>query len=290
MEDFMISLDVEKCNKCGVCIEQFKFYCISSKDEMPVFDYQICNQCQKCISICPHQAISLNGKNPTKITSKLNIKQEDLIELLERRRSCKKFKDILIPRETLIDIANIARYAPNQNKNIDIIVIDNKEIINKIDMLSYDFINRIYRFLILPAKKVTGFLGFKINQLDIIFKKMNLDINIRKKILKDNTQAIYLTIGNPKVSVTKESSPYLLSTMLIYTESLGIGSCLLDSIKLTSNYSKKMQKLLGIPKGLKVLGALSVGYSAEKIFNIPRGYNIKVYFNKFSNEYENISK
>ena len=49
---------------------------------------------------------------------------------------------------------------------------------------------------------------------------------------------------------------------------------------MTVNGSKRLKSRLGINKNDKVLGILALGYSGEKIVNIPRGYEIKLHWNK----------
>lgn len=67
--------------------------------------------------------------------------------------------------------------------------------------------------------------------------------------------------------------------MIIYAESIGIGNCLMDSLKMSINMSSKIKKKLKIGKGMKVFGVLSVGYSDENIKNIPQGYELNIKWN-----------
>lgn len=274
----MITIDNKKCRKCGVCIHRFMGYCINEENGYPVIDYSICNQCQKCIALCPHQAILMNGKSPFKIETPLEIRKEDIIDLLRRRRSIKKFKNEPIPKEVLSDLASAANYAPNQNKNIDMIIVDDKTLLNEIDASSIKYVKKMYRFLF-SVKIMTGVFKLFSDSLDVIKRKMEYNIYGTKHVIKENTQALFILIGDTKVPVTESSAHYLLSTIIFYTEAYGIGSCLMDSIKHSINCTKSVRKLLHIPKGKKVLGVLSVGYSDEKIINIPQGYKINVRWN-----------
>ncbi|HEX3048917.1 MAG TPA: nitroreductase family protein [Bacillota bacterium] len=266
------------CSKCGVCISHFQGFCMNPTDGYPAIDYAICNQCQKCITICPNQAILMNGQGPEKITAPLHIEREDLKELLRRRRSCKKFKDVKIPREILADMASVAAYAPNQNKNIEIIIVDDPELIAAIDTESLKLTRRFYKALF-SVKFLTGFYQLFSKSLKVIRMKMERSLHTQKTVVKENTNAMFITIGDPKVAVTAESAPYLLANIIVYTEALGLSSCLMDALKLSINFSKGLKRRLGIPKGYKVFGVLLVGYSNEKIVNIPVGYEIKVHWN-----------
>ena len=225
----------------------------------------------------------MNGKQPTKIEEPLRIVADDLIELLRRRRSIKKFKDCKIPKEVLLEIASVAKYAPNQNKNIEIVIIDDSNLIDKIDRSALKYILRFYRILF-SMKFLTGFFQLFSNSLQTIKKKMEYDLHMNKHVVKENTQGLYLLIGNPKVPVTESSAQYLLSTMIIFAEALGIGSCLMDSLKLSIDETWAIKNAIGIPKNAKVLGVLAVGYSNECIINIPQGYEIDISWNRKNTE------
>jgi nitroreductase/Pyruvate/2-oxoacid:ferredoxin oxidoreductase delta subunit len=274
----VVTVDAARCRRCGLCVERFREYCISELDGLPVIDYRVCNICQKCVAICPSQAILVNNMTPKKISGGVALKSADLLALLARRRSTKIFKDKKISEDTLRAIIEVAKYAPNQNKNIDVMVISDHEILDYIDQQALHFYRRI-RQVLFSVKAVASFLIRLSPNLYGIMKKLDYDVGTRRRILKPGTQALVLLVGNRRVPVTEDSAQYLLATMIIFAESLRVGSCLMDSVKMAVNWSAKGRKRLRIPNGLRVLGVLSLGYSDEKIVNIPRGYVPKVQWN-----------
>ena len=273
----MVIVDLKKCNSCGICIKRFDHYCISVKDRKPVINYDLCNECQKCISICPNRAFMNNGMEPDKISGDFSLTPEVFEEFLSRRRSVKKFNDRKISR----DIRS-ASYAPNQNKNISLVIIDDNELINYIDKRALRKIMGWYKLLF----KFRPFYLFALlfvskKQIDNIKAKMELDLIHRKHIIKDNTQVMILAIGNPKEPVTKESAHYLMANMHLFSEILGVGSCLMDSLKHSINMDNEIRKKLKIPENKKVLGVIIFGYSDEKMMNIPKGYKVPVHWNEY---------
>jgi nitroreductase/NAD-dependent dihydropyrimidine dehydrogenase PreA subunit len=274
----IVTLDAGRCKRCGLCIERFGDYCIFELNGLPAIDYRICNICQKCVAICPSQAILVNNTVPGKIESAIGVKSEDLLVLLATRRSIKIFKEKELSENTLRRIIDVAKYAPNQNKNIDIVVITRRELVDKIDTSALNFYSRLYRIMF-SLKPVTYFLTLLSPSLFTIKKKMEYDLFTRKRIVKPGTQALILLVGNRRVPVTESSAQYLLSTMIIFAHSLGIGSCLMDSVKIALNWNSRDRKKLRIPRKSRVLGVLALGYSNEKIVNIPRGYMPRVQWN-----------
>ncbi len=275
----MITVDIEKCTHCGICISNFEGYCIINENGTPMIDYEICNQCQKCIALCPNQAILMNDVIPQKINGLEKIGYEDLISLLKLRRSTKCFVQQDIPKDIVEKIVDSAKYAPNQNKNIDILIINDSQIIQTIDKYALKFVKRWYGMMF-SFKPITAFISLFAKSLHVIKKKMARDLFTKQRVVKENTNVLLIAIGNPKTPVTEMSAQYILSTMILSAVSLNIGCTLMDSLKLTINNNKKVKNMLGIKKTDKALGVLALGYSNEKIINIPQGYEINLYWNE----------
>lgn len=273
----MISVDKVKCKKCGICISLMEGYCIFSKGGYPAFDFSVCNLCKKCVAICPSQAIMINNIYPEKIKVYMPVSPPDLKKMFEKRRSIKHFKKQQIPRKILEDIVSVAKYAPNQNNNISILVIDDIELINEIDKKALLFVKFFYR-LFFSIKPLVSLLDIFFKGLKVIKRKMENTLKTHKHVVKENTQALIIAIGDRYAPVTESSAHYLLSTMMYYAESLGIGNCLMDSIKITFDTNRSLRKKFNIKKN--ILGVLSLGYSDENIVNIPRGYELNIQWNK----------
>lgn len=271
-----VTVDRTRCTQCGRCISEMEDYCISEEDGYPVFDRAICNTCQKCAAICPAQAIMINSTYPEKIGGDADCKPEQLVDLFSHRRSTKRFLDTKIPREKLEKILAVARYAPNQNKNISIIALDSQDLISEVNRCALGFVRRIYGVMF-AFKPMTLLIRLFYRDLAVIRRKMECDLFKAKRIVKENTQGLIILTGNKHVPVTKSSAQYLLASMIYMAEAMKIGSCLMDSLLLSLNHTRALRRKLGIRDD--VLGVLSLGYSAEPVVNIPRGYEIALSWN-----------
>lgn len=203
----MVTIDLDSCTGCGVCMTRFAGYCIVSDNGKPKIDDSVCNECQKCIAICPRQAILMNGKPPVRIKEPCRIRSGDLKELYERRRSIKKFKKDGIARDILQDIAIVASYAPSQNKNIEIIIIDDNAQIDAIDCLAMKYVGRYYR-LLFSVRILTKFFLMFSNSLGTVQRKMERDLLHEKHIVKENTQCLFVLVGDARTPVTESSAQY----------------------------------------------------------------------------------
>ncbi len=256
---------------------------MNSIDGYPVIDTDICNQCQKCIALCPGRALTMNGVLPDKASK---VKQDwygDFLNLLRTRRSTKTFQKNDIPEGIIRKIVESGAYAPNQNKNITVLAISDPLLIQNINEHALNFIQMLYN-LFFSVKPLSALIGLFSNSWQVIKKKMERDLVYNKSIVKKNTNVLLFAVGNPRTPVTEASAQYILSTMSLTAHSLGIGSTLMDSLKMSVNMNRKLRRELGFLSSDRVLGVLALGYSAEKIMNIPQGYDIPFFMNKISRE------
>ncbi len=276
----VVTVDMEQCNACGVCWKRFGGYCLGEHDGKPVIDYAVCNMCQKCIALCPRGALLMNGRRPDKIKGGPVLDADTLERFLERRRSIKRFKDRPLPRELLERIAVAASYAPNQNKNINILIIDDPDRIRRVFDKAHRSTRRWYRFLYTPhplALLARLIIGKR--QYLLLKRKMEY-----KSDDQNRPRALIMVYGDPRVPVTAPSAPFLLSHMLLMAESLGVGSTLMDALKHAFNLSPALKRDFSLPRGSRVFGVLALGYANEKIVNIPRGYRAPVFWNEIGNQ------
>jgi nitroreductase/NAD-dependent dihydropyrimidine dehydrogenase PreA subunit len=270
----LIAVDRDICTRCGACARLMKGYCITQDGGYPVFDKTLCNTCQKCVAICPAGAITVNGVHPDRIEAPLP--DLDLERLLERRRSTKRFENRPLSRDILERIVGAARYAPNQNKNIAILVLDDQELIRLVDRHAISYVRRI-RALLFGCRPLAALSCRLSGSLRTIRRKMDLDLEVRRRVVKEGTQALVILTGKRSVPVTEHSAHYVLATVMYMAQSLGVDSCLMDSLVLALNSGRGFRKTLGL-RG-SVLGVLALGHSAEGVVNIPRGYEVPVRWN-----------
>jgi nitroreductase len=221
----------------------------------------------------------MNGRAPDKMDAHVPLDAGELLEFMSRRRSCKKFRNEQIPRETLLEIASAASFAPSQNKNIKIVIVDDPELIRRIDCAAMKTVRRWYG-LLFSVKPLTKFYMLFSSSLSVIKAKMERDLFLKKRIVKENAACLFVLVGDARVPVTEPSAQYLLANMILCAEALGVGTCLMDSVKLSVNQNAKLKRELGIPRRWKALGVMAAGYSGENVVNIPRGYEVPVSWNQ----------
>ena len=117
----LFSVDPEKCNRDGICVETCPMQIIALKDSEAVPEPtedadSFCVNCGQCVAVCPTGAFSLKTMTPETCPS---INREWLLDgeraeqFLRSRRSIRTYTDKTVDRELLVRLIKIARCAPS---------------------------------------------------------------------------------------------------------------------------------------------------------------------------------
>ncbi|KOF55590.1 hypothetical protein AGR56_17055 [Clostridium sp. DMHC 10] len=182
----------------------------------------MCSTCTQCIAICPVQALSWDNIESKKINADILPKPEQIKEFLKARRSIRKFKDKPIKRNILEDIAIMSKYAPTNNYNIDVIIVDDQSLINELETECIKFIQRTYN-VFYKHKIIFNFMK-KITPAMNSTDKIKMERTLKRSNIFQDAPVIMILVADKRISHTELSSQYALYNMALYAQSLGIGS------------------------------------------------------------------
>nr|WP_319537686.1 nitroreductase family protein [uncultured Methanospirillum sp.] len=115
------SIASDRCTQCGICSQ----VCLSSiiiqdsVTKVPVIvdeSLEYCTVCGHCESFCPHGAIRIDSPEMVPFPGMSSVQkiQPDMVQhLITSRRTIRKYQNNPIPKENLMDILDIVRYAPS---------------------------------------------------------------------------------------------------------------------------------------------------------------------------------
>jgi nitroreductase/NAD-dependent dihydropyrimidine dehydrogenase PreA subunit len=260
----MIIHDPTKCTDCGTCLAIRGGYCLSRDGPEIRIDRTVCNECGECMARCPSRAFSFEGYEPRRLDREARARPGAVEELLVGRRSTRHYTEEPVERATLLAIARIARHAPSMNHDIEAVLIDEPELLRAIDRRLLAFYRRMYR-LLFRNPIIFGFIRLFADGMDIAKRKM--EHSWSGGGILHNAPALVVLTGSRKIPLTELSAQFCLSAMILYAESLGLATCLMDSVKIGVNAVGALRRLLGIPRGHSVIGALHVGHPAHRVWN-----------------------
>ena len=249
-----IQINEAICNGCGLCIEvckDFSFQLIGKKAALtnnPLFG---CVACGHCMAICPTGAISITGRELSAddlfiLPAKERVATyEQLLNLLQIRRSIREFTDKPVEQETLQKILAAASTAPMgiPPSDVHLMILDTKEKVKNLSLDFCSFLQSIKWFasdwLILLMRPFLSKSDAEMLRLFIkpVFKiyteSMEKGIDL---VTYDAPLAIYF-YGSP---YTDPADPLIAATYaMIAGESLGLGTCMLGGIHPFIQYGSK---------------------------------------------------
>jgi len=163
-----MKVDAEKCNGCGLCIENCLFRTWEMGDDnVPKYkEGWACFSCYNCMVACPTGAISIvepyhvdSGFWKTQPHSLPAVRplqpftadgKPDKWTEIERtiltRRSVRNFKDTPVPEPLIRRVVEAGRFAPTSGncQPFQFVVVTNKSLINEMNQTAYTIIKSIY--------------------------------------------------------------------------------------------------------------------------------------------------
>jgi len=240
-----ISIDREKCNGCGLCVDVCKDFGLELLDgkafvgESPAFG---CMACGHCMMICPQEAIKVHGRfsSPEDLIPVPKRESaatfEQLTNLLTRRRSVREFKDNAVPKEVLDRIIEAASLAPMgiPPSDVNVLVLDSRE---KLDTFANDFCKYLekIRWLFSPT-------GLFLMRLFSTKEAIDLYRNFVRNLIEKYTSSMKEGINNITyeapaalyfygTSYNDPADPYIAATYaMLAADAMGLGSCMIGGV------------------------------------------------------------
>ena len=184
----------------------------------------------------------------------------EILELVKKRCSIRKYKEKFIPEKILNKIIEAGIWGPsvpsfiNQSQPWKFVVIRNKELkkeITKIIERKAKSCGAGVNILLFSAKNTIEGASVII----LIYNTKRLEYLIKEKF-----KVIYSRFASLIKTAQLSAISAAIQNMILVAESLGIGSCWLDTPLFCE---KEINKLLGI-KNEKLVAILTLGYPREK--------------------------
>jgi len=273
----MIVVNKDECTGCGLCVKICHEHCMALVDDTVRINYELCSTCTQCIAICPEQALSWDHVPPVAYDETRLPSPEQLDELFKERRTIRFFKRDRVDRTLLEEIVGYGIYAPTNNYDLRAIVVDDEEIIGKLDRILLKYVSRTYNVVFKPKivfnliRRMTPALQRK--------DKVKMESALERGHAFHRPPALVFIVGDKRIALSEASAQYAFYNMILYAQVKGIGSCLWGSAQVFLDRSRAARKRLGLQKHEHIIGALGLGYPAVKFRNKVAGKALSIQWN-----------
>jgi len=260
-----ILVDQDLCTRCGICSGVCPARIVDAADEntLPrVSDAKagMCIQCGHCEVHCPSQALLLNDRPDEKIPLPAGtgtIAPDDLGYYLKKRRSVRHFTKDIVPKEKILELLDIARYAASAGNGqpVEWIVVQDPGKVQNIAGLTIEWM----KTLVNSAHPMSGYIPVLIGAWEC-----GNDIICRGA---PHLLVAHIPEGNPMASV---DAIIALTHFDIAAPSYGIGTCWAGFVAMAAMSYEPLRKELGIPAGRQFAYGMMFGNPQYKVYGIPR--------------------
>ncbi|MBU3153712.1 nitroreductase family protein [Clostridium estertheticum] len=247
----LIKVNQLKCIKCGICTKVCPPKILGMNENGPIaIKPQGCIACGQCVAVCPTSAID-NIKSPLNKQTTLKkfpvINQETAKQFLRSRRSIRCYKDMIVQREQLIELVNIARFAPtaSNQQGISYIIVEDKNILKKATEIVIEWME----------SQGENPLHWSFPYHIRAYRETGID-----QILRDAPNLI-LALAPKEIKNGRENTIFSFAYLELFATTLGLGSCWAGLFEMCAfaNYYPLLE-LFNIPKNKVLTGAVMVGY------------------------------
>ncbi|MDY6029423.1 MAG: nitroreductase family protein [Acidaminococcaceae bacterium] len=266
----LITVDRDKCIRCGICVECCPSCILSMANDGPVCDNERgCMGCGHCVAICPAGAMD-NKYAPlqNQRAAAENLPSSDMLyEALRSRRSVRNFKNVAPSEEELRSLLEICRYAPTatNSQGIYYLVLRDKE---KIQTVAEHVVTWMEEAVAanLPGSKyfALAIQAYRTRGVDIICR---------------NAPCLIIALAR-RVSRTGFSNAEMcMAYASVYAPSLGLGTTIAGFVEHCGQADyKPLLDFLDVPAKQIIVGAMMVGYPKYKYRRLPERQHLKVEF------------
>lgn len=243
----MITIDQSRCVGCGSCVRVCPMGYLEMAEGAPrPRERRRCILCGHCAATCPRQAVALTQPG---VELGCPAPENELEELILRRRSVRHFRPDPPPREVIRRALDLAEYAPS-GKNAHLhrwTVLYGLEETEKVTQMALDFAQRTGEAKELIKIRAAG-----------------------TNLLTCDAPCVILA-WSPDGALNPVADPALaLALVELQLNRAGLATCWGGYLKQIAQADRALSAYLGIPEGSNLRCALMVGYAqGERYPNLP---------------------
>lgn len=262
----LFMIDEKKCRKDGICVAECPLRILELKDTsstpVPIDGAEdLCMRCGHCVAVCPHGAFSLSDMNTADcppMRKEMFLGADHAEHFLRSRRSIRNYQDKEIEREKLVELIDIARYAPtgSNSQQVRWLVINSREKVRHMAGIVVD----LMRYLINEKHPMAGKY-----RLPVILNAWESGVDL----ISRGAPALIVAHAPKDYMLAQTDSTIALTFLDLAAPSFGLGSCWAGFLMVAASQWPPLQQALSLPDGNACFGVMMIGYPKYEYYRLP---------------------
>lgn len=243
----------QDCIKCGICAETCPIGIIAMGEDGPVLSFPMaCVKCGHCVAVCPqgsldHEKAPLNGQ--VAMDKFPVLESHTAAQFLRSRRSIRSYRNEAVPKERMLTLLDIARFAPSggNTQGLSYIVVNDRELLKKVTEVTVQWMEDQVNQGAAWAKPYQNVVqGYRKTGRDVILR---------------GAPALVIATAPKEFRMGRDNSRYSLAYIELYATTFGLGSCWAGFFEMCAvSGHPELYKILAIEEGTAIVGGIMVGY------------------------------
>jgi nitroreductase/NAD-dependent dihydropyrimidine dehydrogenase PreA subunit len=259
----MIQVDESLCISCGSCIRACPGGLITKTDfPVPIENgWDLCIDCGHCVAICPTEAMHQRSMGPEdceEIDIHLIPQWDRVRQYLISRRSIRGYRRRPIEIEKILQLLDVARYAPNgaNRQVIRWVIVNDPDKVHQIAGMTIDWMKAVKEKA--PA----------------LYEEANMELFVSawdggKDRISRGAPCIIMACAPKDERTAPPAAMIAIHQIQLAAPAIGLGTTFTGSINTAAQGYPPMIEMLGIPEGYIPHGTFVIGIPAEKYQRIP---------------------
>lgn len=260
--DPLLRVDLDLCTMCGACTKVCPVGIVRLGAHRPeTTEPEFCCSCGHCVAVCPEDALD-NVRAPLADQATLPrfpvLDAETAALFLRSRRSIRAYKKKAVPRETLLQLLEIARFAPSgsNSQGLSYLVVTDPEVLEKLRRIIVEWIEG----LMAAGKPVVSNFTRTVSA----YRASGADWALR------DAPCLIVATAPRELEAAPVSARLALEYVELYATALGLGTCWAGAAgRCAAAAHRPLLEALDIPDGAAVVGLLMAGYPMYAYKHLP---------------------